>query len=412
MKKLFLLAWPIALAAVSCSNEEVVSVNNDANEIKFAVVAENGTRAQNLFCNITKPTNFHVWAAVGDSPAAKQYFANASFTNNGGTFYIDTDHRYWPEAGTMVDFYAVTEQTAKATDEYEGWTGDYSTDTRAFGWNPNAASTIKWETRNLEAPSQTDLLYAYTRASRPTNGGTVDINFRHALSQIVFKAKNTNTTIDVEIDKVEVVNIAKGGVFTMPYGAANVTTLQPVVNHETNGTYPTAGVGSWNIQDVNKNTSADQTYTTTQFGPVHVTAAGDNLTEETMGASTHENFGLSLLLVPQTTKAWARTETATKDPDATGQTGSYFKVYCRIKNVSGVEGGADLYLWGSDAKTEAVYIPFAANWAPGKKYIYTFNFGGDTTGGYDEDGDPVLIPISFKITVDDFVKVDNNVDMK
>lgn len=407
MKKLFLLAWPIALAAVSCSNEEVVSVNNDANEIKFSVVAENGTRAQNLFCNLNKPTNFHVWASVGDGVAAKQYFANASYTDNGsGTFLIDTDHRYWPATGTAVDFFAVTEETTKAVASpaspavYNDWA-------TGFGWNITSASTITWTTRSLNAPEQTDLLYAYTRASRPTDGGTVDINFRHALSQIVFKAKNSNTTIDVEIDKVEVVNIANGGVFTMPYGAANVTNAN-VEKHETTGTYPTAGVGSWNIQDVNANTSANQTYTTTQFEAVHVTAAGDNLTEETMGASTHENFGLSLLLVPQTTNAWNRaTETA-----PTASTGSYFKVYCRIKNVSGAANGADLYLWGSAGATEAVYIPVAAAWEPGKKYIYTFNFGGDTTGGYDEEGDPVLIPISFNITVDDFVKVDNNVDMK
>ena len=63
MKKLFLLAWPIALAAVSCSNEEVVSVNNDANEIKFAVVSENATRANTAetFCNYVKPGDFGLW---------------------------------------------------------------------------------------------------------------------------------------------------------------------------------------------------------------------------------------------------------------------------------------------------------------------------------------------------------------
>lgn len=408
MKKLFLLAWPIALAAVSCSNEEVVSVNNDANEIKFAVVSENATRAQNLFCNINKPTNFHVWASVGDGAAAKQYFKNASYTYNGTAFVIDgTDLRYWPTESVPVDFFAVTEETTKAVADpaSDAVYNDWST---GFTWNITSASTIDWTTSSTDATAQTDLLYAYTRKKRSeATKGTVNINFRHALAQIVFAAKNTNKTIDVEIDQVEVVNIAETGQFTMPYGAENVTDGN-VDKHKTPaGTYPSAGVGSWNIQDLTKNTSANQTYTTTQWTPAtKVTSDPILLTDDVLTTDDHNKFERSLLLIPQKTTAWNKTG----KPAA--QTGSYFRVWCRIKNVSGAVDGADLYLWGSDAATVAVNIPFDANWEPGKKYIYTFSFDGNTTGGYDENGDPVLIPISFKVTVDDFVKVDKNVDMK
>lgn len=425
MKKLFLLAWPIALAAVSCSNEEVVSVNNDANEITFAVVAENGTRAQNVFCNVNKPTNFHVWAAVDNA----QYFANASYTDDGtGKFVIDGGStRYWPDASKTVHFYAVTEETAVKTGnttetaaKFEGWLADYNAEgtTRAFNWVPNGTSTIKWKTRDTKASKLTDLLYAYTTATRPEYGKATPINFRHALAQIVFKAVNTNTTIDVEIDRVEVVNIAESGVFTMP---ANVTTTN-VNDHTTGGTYPTGSVGSWNIQTKEKNTAANQTYDTEKFGPVQVKSSVTNLTDDDKGvnesgtkdqegyvAASHPFVANSLLLIPQTTDAWARTVAATKDPDAIGQKGSYFKVYCHIRNIAAADGvvtGTDVDLWGTSAGTKAVYIPFTANWEPGKKYIYTFNFGGNTTGGYDEDGNPVLFPISFNITVDDFVKVD------
>ena len=89
MKKLFLLAWPIALAAVSCSNEEVVSVNNDANEITFTAVAENATRAADAYCNAFMPADFNVWARVGEA----QYFADVKYTRVDETTIYKAEER-------------------------------------------------------------------------------------------------------------------------------------------------------------------------------------------------------------------------------------------------------------------------------------------------------------------------------
>ena len=406
MKKLFLLAWPIALAAVSCSNEEVVSVNNDANEIKFTAVAENATRAQNVFCNVNLPKEFHVWAAVNN----KQYFEGVKYTRVGETTKYTAaggEVHFWP--AEAVDFYAVTEENTGTPTTYYDWaTTDASL--HKFNWNAAGSSTITWETRSTDATAQTDLLYAYTRKSRSeATDGTVGINFRHALSQIVFKALNTNPTIKVEIDQVEIVNVTNKGTFTMPTGVTDT----PYEDHTTAENYVNTGVGSWDNYG-----SYNQTYTTTKFASA-ITVAYDgsaspkavNLTDE-VGTNnpnkTHPLVKHSLLLIPQTTTKWARTEAGKKDPDAEGQTGSYFKVWCKIWNVSGVDGeaGANLLLWGNDANTtKPVYIPIAAAWDPGKKYIYTFKFGSNTTGGYDDKGDPVLIPISFTVSVDDFAEV-------
>lgn len=414
MKKLFLLALPMALAAVSCSNEEVVSVNNDANEIKFAVTAENATRAQNVFCNVNLPKEFHVWAAVG----GKQYFEKVQYKQNGDKYTAEGGKvHFWP--AEAVDFYAVTEENTGTPTTYYDWAATTDASLHKFNWNAAGSSTITWETRSNEAPTQTDLLYAYTKQSRPEGtAGVVGINFRHALSQIVFKALNTNPTIKVEIDQVEIVNVTNKGTFTMPTGVTDT----PYEDHTTAGTYVTTGVGSWGSYG-----TFNQTYTTTKFDDA-VTVAYDgrptpvavNLTdevgvnesgnqgEEGYVAASHPLVKHSLLLIPQTTTKWARTEADKKDPDAEGQTGSYFKVWCKIWNVSGVDGGAgaDLLLWGTDANTtKPVYIPIGAAWEPGKKYIYTFKFGSNTTGGYDDKGDPVLIPISFTVSVDDFAEV-------
>ena len=48
--KLFLIAAS-AMALASCSSDEVVKSNEDANVIKFSVVANNASRSDNYYCN-------------------------------------------------------------------------------------------------------------------------------------------------------------------------------------------------------------------------------------------------------------------------------------------------------------------------------------------------------------------------
>ena len=125
----------------------------------------------------------------------------------------------------------------------------------------------------------------------------------------------------------------------------------------------------------------------------------------------------AMLLLPQKTTAWD--PEANPRPGATwGNTGSYLLVDCAIFNVAGddyAEDG-DVCLWGepqgSGWTTKELAIPVAFDWQQGKKYVYTLVFG-EGNGGYNpdpedpdpEDPDPVLVPITFEITVDDFVPV-------
>ena len=78
-----------------------------------------------------------------------------------------------------------------------------------------------------------------------------------------------------------------------------------------------------------------------------------------------------------------------------------------MKDGSGVAGDEDVYLWGAANTPKKLAIPVAFNWEQGKKYIYTLVFG-EGNGGYEPDPedptpDPVLVPITFTVTVDDFV---------
>lgn len=394
MKKLFLLAWPIALAAVSCSNEEVVSVNNDANEITFTAVAENATRAADAYCNAFMPADFNVWARVGEA----QYFADVKYTRVDETTIYKAEGgkvHFWPTSGTNVSFWAAKNHNNSGEGTFT-WPGNTGTPTIKF----KPAAT---------AAAQHDLLYAYTVKSRPAYGtnanGTVAMNFRHALSQIVFKAKVSNPTIKVEIDQVKVCRIKGEGVFTYPPTVTDA-------NWEThaNADKTTDMNRYWDSYTVN-----DADFDTEAFNLVTITNGNtENLTEETTtepGHKTTRDFGHSLLLLPQETAKWAHTAGTTgTGVDADGATGAYFLVYCKIWNVSGLADGSNLLLWGdvsgAESATKAVAIPVDINWLPGRKYIYTFNFGNNTTGGFDPTtGEDVLIPISFDVTVDDFVNV-------
>lgn len=392
MKKLFLLAWPIALAAVSCSNEEVVSVNNDANEIKFAVTAENATRAADAFCNAFMPGDFDVWARVNDL----EYFANVHYTRDGetsSTYKAEGGKvHFWPTTGTDVKFWAAKNHNVGGT----------------FNWTSDGTSspTIEFEPAKT-ASAQHDLLYAYTIQSRPdyNKNGVVEMNFRHALSQIVFKAKVSNPTIKVQIDRVEVCRIKGKGTFTYP----------TTVTDQNWETHANADKTNDENRYWDNYTVTDADFDTEKFTTAVTIAYNEtkNLTEETRtedGHKTTRDFKHSLLLLPQETAAWSHTAgttgTGVDTPvsPATTATGAYFLVHCKIWNVS--ESDNELLLWGSDAATEAVAIPVAINWLPGRKYIYTFNFGSKTTGGFvPGTGEDVLIPISFDVTVDDFVNV-------
>ena len=51
-----------------------------------------------------------------------------------------------------------------------------------------------------------------------------------------------------------------------------------------------------------------------------------------------------------------------------------------------------------------MYVPFGADWEPGKRYVYTLIFGS----GYKNTGEPILIrPIAFEADIEDW-GVSNN----
>lgn len=366
--KLFLLATS-AVALASCSSDAVVEDNAAGNAIQFSAAAGKASRAADYYCNANLPADFHVWASVN----GKQYFANETYAKGEGSTYSITGgvERYWPN--DEISFFA-----AKNYDD--------------FTWNVATASTMKI-TPALAAKEQKDLLYAYTVSNRGTNNnfnaGKAKLNFRHALSQVVFYALNENSKIYVEIENISLNNAAATGTFTLPIGAANVTD-DNLQDHTQVGAAKTKGLGTWAVDGKAKFT-ADVTKGTNNL--VALTAEKQNLTDN----ATENDFGQSLLVLPENVTAWDKTKVTAET------TGSYFTVKCKIRNIAGAAvADDDVYLWGNATEARELLIPVNFNWEQGKKYIYTIKFTKTGHAGYDEDGNDVLIPIQFDVTVDDF----------
>lgn len=414
MKKIIYGAMAAA-ALLACSKEQVIEQNRANDEIGFSVVAENQTKAEDVYASNHKMGAFTVAATYTKDGSTSWYFQNDNIAYENSAWVNTTATRYWSADGTH-DFYAIVNGTM------------------TLDATP-AAPTVNF-TPETTVASQKDLLYAVQDGQRKSDS-PVTLNFRHALSQIQFKAKNTNPKLHVKISGVQVGNTPGVGTFTYP------TTAN--------------GAGQWTYD-----TPTDYTVTFTAVD-VDVDVDGDDTSVEL--TCTNAN---SMLLIPATTEAWApeRGEGTTPptgegnvpdagidndggteapggggDPGDEGEfgeggdpgndegpepsgpshamrryntasagasdvTGSYLAVKCQIYNVAGENGYAatDVCLYDGWA-----VIPAAFSWEQGKKYIYTFVFGeGDFgyNGGNGDtptpDGEKVLTTMNYDVDVDDF----------
>lgn len=366
MKKI-LFSAAMALVLVSCSRDEVIEINRDSDEIRFGVVTDAATRAADVYCNNNLPGAFTVYA----NHNGKTYIDGDLIQKDGTAWVNNTGVRYWPEGN--VSFYAHVNGTG-------------------FTWASGEVPTIKDYTVPTAVAEQKDLLYAVKTQSE----GQVTLNFRHALSQIVFQAKNTNANLYVEIKGVTVNKL--GNVNTFTYPTAN--TDNNIINHEgTTGTI-TYDDGSWGTWAT---LNGGTTNYPVEFEAVSVPGDNDDKSLTNTNNTGKEFSSNAMLLLPQTTTAWDP-----EDGKPADQNGTYFLVDCKICNVAGDDyATSDVVLWEGPAA-----IPVAFNWEQGKKYIYTFVFGNGN-GGYNPDPsdpdvpEPVLTPITFNVTVDDFVPVAN-----
>ncbi len=354
---LFTAAFAVMASLSGCSDTELASIDTvqEKTPIGFHTVGSQ-MESRATIINNSNLTNysFNVYAFNSkDDGTDDALFMGTEDTEpgtNGGIKisydgekwgYDDPNNlKYWPT--NALNFYAVSPVS----------------DNNIFSWqisqNKKEISVFtsdKYENPKYN-PDNIDVMYAISKnQTKSLNGGTVHMQFRHVLSQVAFKARTQTANMEVIIEGVKICNVNFSGTFTLP-----PTDAGPTQGNWTLSTLPlsnfTAVKGkSIDIGNTDKEVSID--------GP--------------------------MLFIPQKLTKWATTAASPKTTDqADNDKQSYLEISCKIK----LDGS---YIIGDENKFGKLYVPFGADWQPGKRYIYTLVFGG----GYDENGNSILTPINF-----------------
>lgn len=373
MKKNFLVLTVIAGAILTgCSNDEELSslATSNSNVIGFDLTGENPMgRSTAIGSNNITQTSFNVFAFDKDGSLFMGTHDN-EYSHNGVHIdykdakwgYVDpAEQAYWPSESNPLDFYAVNP---------------------VMGLEDPAYLFMSWFIHNAEQKIQYTLFDEYSATSfegenkdvmyaisldqtKNTNSGKVNMQFKHTLSQVLFKAKTAgNKALQVDVKGIKVHNFGYAGTFTFPKAGGD-------------GTIPEATASNWEFIVRDGETDFD-------LGIFSIKMVEGN--SVSVSSSTTKPVWLSdedkpLLMIPQTLTKWSTTTSVpVSKAEADKRRESYLSIDCKM-----MYNGVPMH----DTPTTTIYVPFGATWEPGKRYIYTLIFGG----GYDDNGNEMLSPI-------------------
>ena len=355
---------------MGCSDEEIANVETSSrNAIGFNVLSNAAeTRATPTNPYNLKNTDFDVFAFTGDGTAFMGKVdtefghdgVNIVYNNGKWDYKNASDLRYWPTGA--LDFYAFNPGTVS-----EDMMMNYMWE--ASGTVQKISYTCIDEYGANTGHANYDVMYAMAKGqTKDMNNGIVKFNFKHILSQVVFKAKTQYDNMQVDINMIKIHNVKMGGFFTLPATAD--------------------GTGSWSDP-------ADLPSEVSGLGKFTV-VKDVNITVKSNTIATDISTTTPMLNRPQELTAWKVSETATKSKlEADNAKQCYLEIACKIR-----QSGA--YLLGSASEYKTIYVPFGDTWVAGKRHIYTLIFGG----GYNDQGEAVLNPIQFDAETTDWGNAD------
>ena len=361
---------------MGCSDEEIANVETSSrNAIGFNVLSNAAeTRATPTTPDNLKNTDFDVFAFTGDGTAFMGKVdtefghdgVNIVYNNGKWDYKNASDLRYWPTGA--LDFYAFNPGTVS-----EDMMMNYMWE--ASGTVQKISYTCIDEYGANTGHANYDVMYAMAKGqTKDMNNGIVKFNFKHILSQVVFKAKTQYDNMQVDINMIKIHNVKMGGFFTLPATAD--------------------GTGSWSDP-------ADLPSDVSGLGKFTV-VKDVNITVKSNTIATDISTTTPMLNRPQELTAWKVSETATKSKlEADNAKQCYLEIACKIR-----QSGA--YLLGSASEYKTIYVPFGDTWEQGKRHIYTLIFGG----GYDDQGEAVLNPIQFDAETTGWVDADKDVNVQ
>lgn len=433
-KLLFVCALALVTAFTACSNEELAGVsrqNAPNGAINFSPMLNKSTRS-NVVTTAPKLGSFAVsafWAEAittgKDVDGKKVFIAGSALAENetyavgdpfgtlaktkivykeGGWDYDDaTQMAYWPFREKVAD----KEYSGDVPLNFVAVSPAAAAD--VTGVDLKVAGSIPYTVPAIE--DQADLCYAVSQG-KVQKDGVVNLYFKHALSQMIFKAK-MGTGMKVSIKSIEILNMKNSATYNLPAASVEATAEGE------------ASQGSWTNIGTTKDNYQGFTAAAGYLDIPDASAGNEAYSTQLTGE------GQEIIFLPQEAKAgevagnpgtaWSPNDgVAPKDAQ-----NILLKITCKASR-----GGTALIgscIEGADDEYAERYFPINTTWLQGKKYIYTLLFGGvsdpenpdptgdnpgdDTPGGYDEDGKvtPPTVPISFSAQVEDWTPVHSNV---
>lgn len=377
MRKTLIGMATVLVAMSSCMEDEVLE-RNQGNALAFRASIDKAlSRSGNE--NVTDLSKLQEFKVTATIAGQSNYFTDMMVNKSSGDAWTTAATYYWPSYNLGFYAYAPTNIGGVSIND--------------------AGKKITGFTPGKNVDNQVDLLVAYNTGNRRNNETQgVELNFKHALSQIDVQAKCSNPNIEIVVKSISFVNVKTKGDFTYP---ADITS--------TNNTL----ANCWNPSSE----VSDAAYYKASFGQGQEVT----LTDSPKSINPSKN---NFMLIPQQLTKWVKNTTTT---------GAYIAVLCRISSKDG-DAKTQLYpelaSGGTNAtKFGSIIVPIDTNWEAGKKYTYTLNFCGDGGGAGQVDpnpdtndpnvdpnpkpgsegGDPVLgKPIKFTVTVENWTDASVN----
>ena len=315
------------MLATSCSeNQDVMGGVNLSNQTIQINPSVGHPSSRAVETNVANLGSFRV-SAFQASQA--NYMDKVLYSNKGGAWTTDAGKFFWPVEGDL-HFYAYAPEIPGAADA----PGTYeitSSSQKLANFSPCAT-----------AAEQMDFVYAYAKGNLTDNGTNgVNVDFKHALTEVSIAAKNDNSAYTVEVTGVKLGNIKSKGTFTFP-----------AVGGTTPASWDLAGSGAANYET---------TWTTA------------NKLGKTVSSLDASN--VAFMLLPQ--------QLATNTKASAGN-------YIALKVKITMQGGEVLH-------NDWAYIGIDTNWEMGKHYTYTLDF---TSGaGQTEAGKMIISGKDIKMNV-------------
>ena len=373
------MAALFSMGFTACSNNDDELANQqiaEARGISFDVHANNSVVTRGYATNATNAletiTAFQTWGY--DDVTRGLYMGNSASegrtVSNTGTalapIWSYTPVQFWPV--NPLNFVAV----APATDASYGAFTTSATANEAPATDSYVTASVP-VTLSLNVEDQKDIMFAKADGiTKATSTANVPFTFEHALSQVVFKGKfsNTGAVTKVTIAEIALVNVNKAGtlVYTSEgtwYGGATY----PAVS----GTPATFSLDNGDLEG-------------------YIFDVADDVDGETEGVQARgvEPFDLTVsnnstkknawMLIPQVLDGGAA---IVKPGDTAPSDG---KAYLKVRAQLEKDG---VVILGS-AEADAIYIPIDQTWERSKRYIYTIEFNGESA----------LTPITFSVAAE------------